>query len=207
MKIVFLDIDGVVAPHGRPNPDVWCHETVMFVKRLVDETDAKVVLVSSWPEYAAREQLAAHGIELFDALDEAFRMGYAGYGGRPGREVGMLEYIETHKPDTWIWIDDWLELKGDVLPGQDDVPWDKRKRTPHPLASGYIQTSWTYDEGKATGHGFDEYCFDRAKAVLCGIEQRTKDFTWSDGPDPTTWRWEWRGHAPGYLEIVGPNDT
>lgn len=32
--------------------------------------------------------------------------------------------------------------------------------------------------------------------------QRTKDFTWSDGPDPTTWPWEWWSQHPGYLQIV-----
>ena len=29
----------------------------------------------------------------------------------------------------------------------------------------------------------------------------TKDFEWSDEPDPTTWPWHWNGRAPGYLEI------
>jgi hypothetical protein len=189
VKAIFLDIDGVVAPHGRPNPDVWCHETVMLVKRLVDETGAKVVLVSSWPEDLAREMLAVHSISMFDAIAERDRRGGFGRYDMLAREAGIVDYLEKHKPEAWVWLDDWMAVG-----------------PTHPLACGLIRTTWTYDGDDAIGYGFDEHGFCHAKAILRGYAQHTKDFTWSDGPDPTTWPWKWRGHAPGYLEIVGPDE-
>lgn len=188
MKTIFLDIDGVLAPYGRPNPDVWCYETVMLLKRLVDETGAKIVLVSSWPEEIARKMLALDGLVMFDAIAERDRRGGFGRYDMLAREAGIFDYINKHKPEAWVWLDDWMAV-----------------RDGHPLAHGLIRTSWTYNEPDAIGHGFDEHCFRHAKAILSGYTQRTKDFTWSDGPDPTTWPWQWRGNAPGYLEIVGPD--
>lgn len=189
MKTIFLDIDGVLAPYGRRNSDVWCHWTVMLVKRLVDETGAKVVLVSSWPEAEARERLAEHGIDLHNAIAEYDRCGGFGRYGLLAREAGIVDYLQKHKPTAWVWLDDWLAVQPD-----------------HPLANGLVRTTWTYVDPDVTGYGFDEHCFNQAKAILNGYVQRTKDFTWSDGPDPTTWPWRWCGDAPGYLEIVGPND-
>lgn len=173
MKRVFLDIDGVLAPQSRLNPHVWCHSTVMRLKRLVDETGAKVVLASSWPEDAAYEQLAAHEIELHDTIEHEYRTSGARHhvNGYRGREGGIIEYLATHPEITrWVWLDDWGKLRGKVL--NPEARLKDLKYAPHPLDVGYIECDWLFHpwskDKETDGHGFDEHCFARAKAILSG---------------------------------------
>lgn len=170
MKLVFLDIDGVLAPHGRPNPDVWCAETGARLKRLIDATGALVVLVSSWPEADARMMLAEHGIALHDALAERDRLGFSGRHGYTAREAGIIEYIERHSPDAWIWLDDFGKLYGPLKNEHRGKPLNERMYEPHPLADGYIETDWYCDEGEVSGAGFDEARYDKAFGILKGRE-------------------------------------
>lgn len=57
MKIIFLDFDGVittVASH-------WCLslEKMQLVKQIVDATDAKIVISSSWRKYTLEETIGS----------------------------------------------------------------------------------------------------------------------------------------------------
>ena len=49
MKVVFLDVDGVIAPFS--NPGIIEDEKLELIKKLVLETDSKIVLSSSWRLY------------------------------------------------------------------------------------------------------------------------------------------------------------
>lgn len=161
MRIVFLDIDGVLAPHGRPNPDVWCHDTCSRLERFIDTTGAKVVLVSSWPVFEAQANLSDFGISLHDAIAEKDRRGGLGRYGLFAREAGIVDYLETHKPEAWVWLDDFGALHA-PLPHA----LNTRNYKNHPLASGYVQTNWFYDDGEGVGAGFDDAAYQRAMVAL-----------------------------------------
>jgi len=45
MKLIFLDIDGVLNSHGNPKIE---HDKVLLLNEIVKETGAKVVITSTW---------------------------------------------------------------------------------------------------------------------------------------------------------------
>lgn len=166
MKLIFLDIDGVLAPHGRPNPDVWCAETCARLKCLVDATGAKVVLVSSWPLEDARMMLAAHDIEIHDAIAERDRRGGLGRYGLTAREAGIVDYLNKRKSSCWVWLDDFGTLQDATELRSAGNGRVECVRTTNPLLCGYIETNWFYDDGDDLGHGFDDATYARALRIL-----------------------------------------
>ena len=103
-KYIFLDIDGVlnsmdwfkqnkgVAGHTEINPD-----KVKMLKEIVDQTDAKIILSSTWRDLAAHDDRPEH--EMYTYLKTSLE------------EFGLsisdqTPYIQQNRPQE---IKDWLE--------------------------------------------------------------------------------------------------
>jgi hypothetical protein len=141
--VLFLDIDGVLAPHGRVNPHVLCAGALGELRRIVEATEARVVLVSSWPEDVAREYLCNAGVVLVDTLGPARRT----YDGRP-REI--RRYIRRYRIMRWVWLDDDEHPQGNYIIG------GSGERYPYPLdVRRHVQPDWRHlswrDETKGAG--------------------------------------------------------
>lgn len=158
-KYIFLDIDGCLAPFGRENPMVWGHAECENLRILVEETDARVKLVSSWPEQDAREQLEAMGITLHGALARPYRHGmdwhddYAQGCGYKLREAGIFLCVQARKPEAWVWIDDWW--------GRGMMPKN------HFAQDHYVDCDWVHiNGGTKNGRGFDADALELARRIL-----------------------------------------
>lgn len=72
MKIIFLDIDGVLNCTDAPmNNDCFVDDDkIMLLKRIVDETGANIVLTSSWRDGWYDQDLGEHTVirELYETL-------------------------------------------------------------------------------------------------------------------------------------------
>lgn len=136
MKIIFLDIDGVLnywgcksLLHGILFVD---DKKLKLLKQIVDATDAKIVLSSTWrfgsyPEtYNSiaeqdynnlKEKLTEYGFTIFDCTPLS-KSGYRG--------IEIAEWLEVHKDydiESFIVLDDDCDMK--------------------PVGSRLIQTSFT----------------------------------------------------------------
>jgi len=71
MKVIFLDVDGVlntIRSVGIFGSGYLCEKSIMLIRHIVDQTDAKIVLSSTWRKYPeSKEQLdqALKNHELF----------------------------------------------------------------------------------------------------------------------------------------------
>lgn len=120
MKVIFLDIDGVLnAAYTRersPSGTIGLNpQMVLQLKRIVDVTDAVVVLTSSWKkdwdpkpdkrthagEYLDRV-LTSYGIKIIDRT----ALQYNAY-----RGTGIVHWLDMH-PD----VDSWIALDDDIFP-------------------------------------------------------------------------------------------
>lgn len=110
MKILFLDIDGVVnsrvtlmkSSQGLCGIDNYM---AFLVKKIVDITDCKVVLSSSWRHAeSGREDVRKHVVDFIDVTPT---------GGTRGEEIQM--WLDIHPEVTKYAI---LDDDSDMLPGQ-----------------------------------------------------------------------------------------
>lgn len=146
--VVFLDIDGVLAPFGRPDPRILDPGAVAQMRRVIGMTGARVVLASSWPEGVAREVLGDLGITIDDCLPDAQR----GYDGRPR---AIRHYLRKHKIARWMWIDD------------DSHPRAMQDGRPYPLdPARHVQPYWVDFGTRVRGEGFTADLADAAIRVL-----------------------------------------
>ena len=103
MRVLFLDIDGVVCCNFRGELEA---DKLSQVSRICSETDAKVVLSSDWrrqPHLKARatQTLASYGVEVIGATPQYAMMGRV----RP-REI-MAWYNDCNVPiEGWCAVDD-----------------------------------------------------------------------------------------------------
>eukprot|EP00929_Paragymnodinium_shiwhaense_P104554 TRINITY_DN6910_c0_g1_i1.p1 TRINITY_DN6910_c0_g1~~TRINITY_DN6910_c0_g1_i1.p1 ORF type:complete len:176 (-),score=22.41 TRINITY_DN6910_c0_g1_i1:561-1088(-) len=122
VNIIFLDLDGVLVTEY---PGIFQHDLAQNLKRLVDATDATVVLSSDWRRWwwtrlHAKMQLAWHGIS-FSEYTPCLHHPPAQ---RP-REImqWMKEYTEDPENEpvaNWVAIDDrrlLSEIEGTSLVG------------------------------------------------------------------------------------------
>ena len=134
MKVIFLDIDGVL------NSDKWYHErsdradeidetTLPYLKWIVIETGAKIVLSSSWrklgkqnPDYLELLRiLAAYGLEIYSETPR-----YSCYGKRRGHEI--MEWIDArdNEVESIVILDDDSDMC-ELMPFLVHLNW-KRER-------------------------------------------------------------------------------
>lgn len=121
MKIIFLDIDGVLntdKSRSRCGTVVGIdNDKLLRLKKIVDETNAKIVLVSTWKEHWERLQSRKiYQDELADYLDRKFkRVGLPVYDKTPSkfdceylsRGEGIVEYTYGRKIESFVIIDDY----------------------------------------------------------------------------------------------------
>lgn len=122
MKVIFLDVDGVLNNrHTRvTTSDGWCFvddHLVARLKRLLDFSDAQLVLSSTWREgwyqedeskndisfTELRNKFNQFGIEIFDRTGEM----------RMHRWQSIQEYFEHPREDPiehYVIIDDWDDM-------------------------------------------------------------------------------------------------
>lgn len=124
MKIIFLDIDGVL--NGRYTEETFggyvfvSDEKISLLKEIIDRTNAQIVLVSSWrigwflkdhyPTYfgeevwlfeALQEKLGEYGIELMDYTEEL---------GNRGEEISnWLKKHNREMIESYVVLDDMDE--------------------------------------------------------------------------------------------------
>lgn len=114
MKVIFLDFDGVITTlESRWNID---SEKCKLVKRICDETGAKIVISSSWRksnlEYTMK-QFSKESFLLYDyVIDVTKRLSISGSASITiPRGVEILEYIESHDSITnYVILDDDMLL-------------------------------------------------------------------------------------------------
>lgn len=120
MKIIFLDIDGVLncnkstsQINGMLGID---DDKVKRLKEIVDKTGAKIVLVSTWKEdwiadptkkYEQNEigdyldrKMKRQGLRILDKTENRYKGIYM------SRGEGILHYLDTHKVSKFVILDD-----------------------------------------------------------------------------------------------------
>ena len=123
MKILFLDVDGVLNNNLTRTRtfDGWCFVDDYLVERLkqiIDATGAKIVLSSTWRDgwnredesknepffNQLRDKLKEYGMEIWDALPMPMR---------PSRGIAIGEWFELHKDldiESFVILDDWYDM-------------------------------------------------------------------------------------------------
>ena len=116
MKYIFLDIDGVLnnskTYDDRKTPVLLDERNMKNLQRIVQITDAKIVLVSSykdsWVKFTCSGQgiigrflvmtFAKYGLSIFDKTESTELFA--------GRGMGVKKYIKEHETENFIIIDD-----------------------------------------------------------------------------------------------------
>lgn len=113
MKVIFLDIDGVLnsislsvsSKNGSTSPSGLSKEAFGLLKFIVDQTDAKIVICSTWRLYGSHEWFQglfeAYGWRRPPVIDITRR---SKLGDIRGDQIN--DWVYEHKPDTYICIDD-----------------------------------------------------------------------------------------------------
>lgn len=119
MKAIFLDIDGVLCIN---NPDRLEFSLMLRLKRIIDATNAIVVLSSDWRcredwFLSAKKQLSSMHIDIFDCTDvHPFTLKESKVvPGQPLRAGEILEFLKKHPEiERFVVIDDRedAEIKG-----------------------------------------------------------------------------------------------
>ncbi len=117
MKVIFLDVDGVLNCLGEraraPSGVIGLNEEkVKLLADLVTRTGAKIVLTSTWKHCWSEkdnelnangrylvDKLASCGLEIIAKTSEAVPY---------NRGQGILDYIRTHKVESFVILDDEL---------------------------------------------------------------------------------------------------
>lgn len=118
MKIIFLDVDGVL--NSNDTEDVFHgfigldYSGIKLLREIVDATGAEIVLVSSWKHRWYKDnkelqdslanyldqRLAEEGLKIIDKTE-----------GMSDRGVGIVAWLSEHPTESWIVLDD--EIFGD----------------------------------------------------------------------------------------------
>lgn len=115
MKIIFLDIDGVLNTVYSSSRVLSCvigvdNDKVKRLKKIVDKTGAEIVLCSSWKGAWSRyykseqrvlgnyldEELGKENLIIFDKTTDC------GF----NRGEGIVDYVKEYNVENWIVIDD-----------------------------------------------------------------------------------------------------
>ncbi len=121
MKVIFLDIDGVL---NTPSSESRCGEYIGIdddkverLKQIVEKTKAEIVLISTWEKYWRKEKmlkplqdysanyldekLTKQGLKAIDKTKDKADGRYL------SRGEGILEYIARNKVENYVILDDF----------------------------------------------------------------------------------------------------
>jgi hypothetical protein len=105
MRIIFLDIDGVV------NLEIdWCKESINVLNRLIYITDSKIVITSDWRyNYTIKELrniFSNVGLccDIIDTIDLHDNSNIESI--EKDRFIGIMNYIKKHDLKNFLIIDD-----------------------------------------------------------------------------------------------------
>lgn len=108
MKVIFLDVDGVLnsdsyferTKNEKNTRDELDENNILVLKSIIDETNALVVVTSTWKELKIysllKETLSKYNISIYD---KTIHLNY-----QRGNEI--RQYLSTHNIDNFIIIDD-----------------------------------------------------------------------------------------------------
>ena len=128
MKVIFLDVDGVLNTHNlisKFGHDFIDDILVALIARIVRETEAKIVLSSTWRKYEKDKNLvsaalAPHELELFDStpiidrrIDNSWSM----------RSDEIQDWINKNPVEKFAIIDDDFDanIEGSFFQTDEDV--------------------------------------------------------------------------------------
>ena len=127
MKVIFLDMDGVMVPFWGAGQDsamkkdnIWEAEpmskkAVKILNSILDETDAEIVISSDWRHYYSlpvmREIFKANGVKKLPIAYTNESKHYIAGNLEGGREVEISLWVKHHRIDYWVAIDD-LNMTG-----------------------------------------------------------------------------------------------
>jgi hypothetical protein len=173
MKVIFLDIDGVlnVIPQGRDEFGSLFHKEFMDnLKWIIDETNAKIVISSSWRHDGLKtlqEMWKKRGIagEVIDVTPTYSSKYYSepNYSNLPFRE----------RLERGFEIQDWLASHNDVdkfvIIDDDDDMLESQM-------SNFVRTSENFDHPDMVdwGYGLTKKCAEQAINILKGRKKETK---------------------------------
>lgn len=132
MKVIFLDVDGVLTHNEYKNPkeENLDPEKILLLKKIIENTEAKIVLISSWKNiteykgkkmklkayYVLEKLLKEKGLKIYDETPEkALKLSVP---------LEMLKYLPieeikkvTHNPNTTRAgeIYTWLSSTHDII--------------------------------------------------------------------------------------------
>lgn len=114
MKIIFLDIDGVLNYQGCPEILYGSYfvedEKIALLKQIVDATGAKIVLSSSWRDGWCDQENGEETVirDMYEALVEKLK--------EYGLELyDKTPYEEDRATEIAVWLDDSYGCKGDFV--------------------------------------------------------------------------------------------
>ena len=151
MKIIFLDIDGVLNTSTNGDDafgDIYNNSFVENLKILVDKTGAKIVCSSSWRHMVRKIfEGRQYDLEIYDITPD-FSL-YEETRNQPnirGREIAY--WLEGKKIEKYVILDD----RNDFLPTQ---------------LSNWVNTSDNYyHDDSVDGVGFTKLCLEKAIRLL-----------------------------------------
>jgi hypothetical protein len=122
MKIIFLDLDGVMVPMwgaGHTNAmsknNKWaaepmCKKAVKILNEILDVTNAEIVISSDWRHHyklsELREIFDANGVKKLPIAFTVSSRNYTGMNLEGGRMEEIREYVKRHRIEHWVSIDD-----------------------------------------------------------------------------------------------------
>lgn len=111
MRVIFLDVDGVLnSSRDRFSTELVSEYHFDFLKELVDATNAKIVLSSSWrigfnamrqPEQNLLAKLESRGLDIYDFTPVMT--------GTRGDEI--REWLATNPVDSFVILDDEADME------------------------------------------------------------------------------------------------
>ncbi|KAJ8603283.1 hypothetical protein CTAYLR_006949 [Chrysophaeum taylorii] len=105
MKVLFLDIDGVLVPFGGltvADPAApFDDECVRRLARIISRTGAKIVLSSTWRSSATAKEMLRNCFRSFGLPD------FEETGGDHSlRQWEIAAWLREHEPERWVALDD-----------------------------------------------------------------------------------------------------
>jgi hypothetical protein len=158
MKVIFLDIDGVLQVHHN-NKDEYGHlfhdEYVKNLKYIIEKTGAKIVISSTWKmsglnilkEMWNKRNLPGEVIDITPNEVDVVERGTCEYYDMVDRGYEIQQWIDDNKPDKWVIVDD----VNDMLPEQ---------------INNFVQTSNLKDDDSFNGYGLTKKCSEKIINIL-----------------------------------------